>query len=204
MFKVTVATSRKIGETCREWAKENTPEGFEYTDSIDDCDILISVMYGELLSEQFISSKVRCVNFHPGILPEYRGSGAYSWVILNGEKETGVTLHEIDRSIDHGQVIEKRSFPVTEKDTAYSLFVQAEKVMFEMFKDWYESILQGEYTKEEQDESKAAIYYRKDLEEVRDVTRFAKAFCFPGKSNAFYYDSSGQAIELVYRKDKKQ
>lgn len=177
-----IATSRPIGEKCKEWAYS---QGYTLT-GIDECEVFISVMYDTIIKEEYIK-KHRCYNFHPGVLPEYRGAGAYSWVLLNEEEETGVTLHEIDKDIDHGDIIEIAKFPIEPNDTAGDLFAKAEDVMFSMFKDWLPKLLDNDY--ETFKVGKGKIYYRKDLEKAKDITRIKKAFTFPGKESAYYWDS---------------
>ena len=196
MEKVYIAASRTIGERCKEWAKQNISEGFCLSDDINDCEIFISVMYDKLLDENFINSKKACFNFHPGILPEYRGSGSYSWVIINGEDFAGVTLHEIDVSIDHGNIIHIEKFPIKLDDTAGTLFDKAQDIIFSMFKNWFTRLLKGDYQSVPQNEDKAKIYYRKDLEKAKNLTRYIRALTFPGKEGA-YYVSDGKKIYLT-------
>lgn len=182
-----IATSRKIGERCREWAAT-----YYHMQPMDDCDIFISVLYDKIIPEEYIKSRP-CFNFHPGILPWYRGAGAYSWAIINGEFETGVTLHEIDKDIDHGPVIDIRRFPILTDDTAETLFHKAEDLIFIMFKAWLHRLVGGHYKAHPQQEGRT--YYRKDLERARDLTRYRRAFQFEGKPHAFYL-SDGKMIYL--------
>lgn len=196
-MKLHIATSRDIGIKCLEWAKESLPEGIELS-SMNDCEIFISVMYEELVSEKFIQSKIKCFNFHPGILPKYRGSGAFSWAIINNDKIFGITLHEIDVGIDNGPIIRIDTRPIEKSDTAYSLFKKGEEMIFTMFKEEFNSLLKLDYTTTEQDEASANIYYRKDLEKAKDITCFIKAFYFPGKESAFFYNKKGEKIYINY------
>lgn len=197
-MKVCVASSRPIGQKCLEWAKENLPEGVELTD-MDQADIVISVMYDGLFSEEFLQQKKVCYNFHPGLLPAYRGSGAYSWVIINGESETGVTLHVIDKDIDHGPIIEKWAFPIIPEDTAGTLFFRAENLMHTMFQQWFSRLCTEQLHSIYQLPNEVGyLYLRKDLEEARDLTRYTRAFTFSGKPNAFYTTKDGQKEELRY------
>ena len=121
MKKVFIATSREVGQQCLAWAQKNTPEGFQITDNMNSADIIISVMYENIISEQMVKSK-KCYNFHPGILPEYKGSGIFSWVLINGESKFGITLHTIDKGVDTGDIIEIREFLISKQDTAFSLY----------------------------------------------------------------------------------
>lgn len=196
-MKVHIATSMLVGEQCEKWASQNLPPGAELS-SNEECEVWISVFYNKLISEEFIMSKKRCLNFHAGILPYYRGSATINWAIINGEKETGVTLHEIDRWIDHGPIIEIRKFPVDENETAESLFEKTEKVVFEMFKDWFAKIISGDYKAVPQDHSKAKLYLRKDFKAAQDLTKFAKAFHLPGREQAYYFNRKGGKIYLEW------
>lgn len=195
--QVCIASSRPIGATCLSWAQGHLPDGFSLVDDPEQSSVFISVMYGNLVSEAFISGR-RCYNFHPGILPEYRGSGAFSWAIINGEKECGITLHELDVNIDTGPVIACKRFPIEGWDTAGTLYRKGMEAMAELFKVYFHRILHGDYLSTPQDESKARTYYRKDLKKAQDLTRFVRAFDFEGKDPAYYTTKSGSIREVIW------
>ena len=71
MKKVHIATSRDVGSQCIAWAQDNTPAGFQLIDDISLADIIICVMYEEILGPDRVQNST-CFNFHPGILPEYK------------------------------------------------------------------------------------------------------------------------------------
>ena len=202
MKKVHVATSREVGARCATWATQNTPRGYKIVDSMEDCDIFISVLYEKLISKEYIENR-KCYNFHPGILPEYRGSGAYSWTIINQDKKCGISLHEIDAGIDTGNVIEIREFLVSKGDTAYSLHERGTEIIFKMFKDWFLDLLTGNYIAVKQDAENAKTYYRKDLNSVKDITKYVKAFHFPSKEPAYYINSKGVKVYINFEGKNK-
>jgi len=191
-MKVHLATSRPIGEKCIRWAEF---DGFEFS-SMEDCDVFISVMYDKLVSEEFIASKKRCVNFHPGLLPEQRGSGAFSWSIINGDRFCGVTLHELETDIDSGPIIETAIFEVEPTDTAETLYEKGMNAIFDLFRQFFGKIIEGSYETMPQDSAKAKVYYRRDLQRQRDLTRFVRAFTFDGKEPAFYIRKDGTKMNL--------
>ena len=197
MSKVFIATSRQIGEKCIEWAQDNTPDEFKLCDSIEEADIIISVLYEKLFAPDVLKNK-KCFNFHPGILPEYRGSGAFSWVIMNEEKKCGITLHLIDKGIDSGDIIEIQEFPVESSDTAYSLFKRGEVIIYEMFKNWFGDILKGNFKAVKQSLEDASLFLRKDLQEAKDLSKFIRAFYFPYKESAYYYNQRGEKKYIHY------
>ena len=192
--KVCILTSRDVGKKCIEWATLNTPKHFELVKDATSADILISVMYENIIKKKQMENKV-CFNFHPGTLPEYRGSGVFSWVIINQERKMGITLHLIDEGMDTGDIIEIRQFLVSRQDTAHSLFLRGEQIIFKMFKDWYVDLLNGNYIASPQSSKEGKSYYIKDLQRAKNLTKFVKAFCFPSKEPAYYYNDK---MEKVY------
>lgn len=62
------------------------------------------------------------INIHPSLLPEYRGPNPYSSVIINGESQTGVTLHFMDETFDTGDIIAQKTMPVSAIETMGTLF----------------------------------------------------------------------------------
>jgi len=197
MSKVFIATSRPIGQKCIEWAENNMPYSFELCNTIEESDIVISVLYEKLFSPEIINQK-KCFNFHPGSLPEYRGSGAFSWVIINNEKKCGITLHLINDGIDDGDIIEIREFLVTKNDTALSLFNRGTEVIYRMFTEWFGDLLVGNYTAVKQPSENNRLFLRKDLHKAKNLSRFIKAFYFPSKESAYYYNAMGQKIYIDY------
>tara|TARA_R110001592_G_scaffold335117_1_gene619705 strand:- start:4818 stop:5426 length:609 start_codon:yes stop_codon:yes gene_type:complete len=199
--KVYIGTSRDIGHQCINWAKDNIPAGFELVDDMYNCDIFISVLYEKLINLEFIKNR-KCFNFHPGILPQYRGAGVYSWAIINGDDKTGITLHLIDEGIDSGDIIEIRAFPINKhQDTAQTLFEKGNNMLFTMFTNWFHLLLNDQYDAVAQDESQTAIYYRKDLEKVKDLTRYIRAFTFDSKESAYYINGNGNRVYIDYKED---
>ena len=199
MKKVFIATSRDIGFRCRQWANTNTPSGFCVVDSIAEADIVISVMYDKIIRPNILKSR-KCFNFHPGTLPDYKGVGIFTWVLLNQEAKTGVTLHLIDKGVDTGDIIEIREILIRKEDTAHSLFLRGEQLIFKMFKDWYSDLLFGHYMAVPQKPNFGKVYYKKDLQNAKNLTRYAKAFHFPNKEGAYYYNEKCEKIFIEYKK----
>ena len=66
--------------------------------------------------------KIGFINIHPSLLPKYRGGNPYSTVIMNGEKETGVTLHFMDEGFDTGDIITQKKVAISPLETMGTLF----------------------------------------------------------------------------------
>lgn len=86
-------------------------------------DIAVVCSYGKLFPPEFIQTvKDGFINVHPSLLPRYRGGNPYSHVIINGEKETGVTLHFMDEHFDTGDIIMQKKVKIFDNDTMGTIF----------------------------------------------------------------------------------
>ena len=197
-MKIYITNTASIGQRCKDWAINNLPSKMLIEENMENCDIFISVFYNKIVSAEFIAARKKCFNFHGGILPEYRGSGTINFAIINGEKETGITLHEIDAQIDHGPVIDIQKTPILESDTAENLYKKMENIIFEMFQKWFIRLVNFDYKVIPQNHSIAKLYTRKDLQRAKDVSRLARAFTFYDKEKAFYINNKGKKIYLEY------
>lgn len=85
-------------------------------------DVFIVAAFGQILSEEILSMpRYGCINIHASLLPKYRGSAPIQQVILDGEKETGITIMQMDKGIDTGDILLQSVVPVAEKETGDSL-----------------------------------------------------------------------------------
>lgn len=104
---------------------ENSLSDEDFIKKITDLELDLAVVcsYGKLFPEVFLNTtKDGFVNVHPSLLPRYRGGNPYSHVIINGEKETGVTLHYMDNSFDTGDIIMQKKFAIRDSETMGTLF----------------------------------------------------------------------------------
>jgi len=75
-----------------------------------------------LPKELYEIPRLGTINFHPSLLPDYRDANPYFHVLMNEEKETGITMHYLDETFDTGDIITQIPVPVMERDTMGSLF----------------------------------------------------------------------------------
>lgn len=98
-----------------------------------DADIAVVCSFNYKVPKQLLDSvKDGFINVHPSLLPEYRGPNPYSAVIINGESETGVTLHFMDEAFDTGDIIAQKSMPVSEIETMGTLFNRLNMLALDM------------------------------------------------------------------------
>ncbi|WP_300759228.1 formyltransferase family protein [uncultured Brachyspira sp.] len=83
--------------------------------------VFLSLEFDQIVKpEMFLSKKL--YNIHFSLLPKYKGMYTSIWPVYNGETETGVTLHFIDKGIDTGDIIDQEKFSINENDTSYDVY----------------------------------------------------------------------------------
>ena len=105
-----------------------------YENSLDELDFLHKIRQTNAdlaivcsYNKKFPPELLKCVkdgfvNCHPSLLPEYRGANPYSNIIINNEKETGITLHFMDEHFDTGNIIAQKKVPLEKNETMGTLF----------------------------------------------------------------------------------
>ncbi|WP_313110454.1 bifunctional UDP-4-amino-4-deoxy-L-arabinose formyltransferase/UDP-glucuronic acid oxidase ArnA [Atlantibacter sp.] len=85
-------------------------------------DMIFSFYYRNLLSEKILAAaRLGAYNLHGSLLPKYRGRAPLNWVLVNGERETGVTLHRMVERADAGDILAQERIAIAEDDDAMSL-----------------------------------------------------------------------------------
>ena len=85
-------------------------------------DAIVVVAFGRILPEVILDlPPFGCINVHASLLPKYRGAAPMQWAIINGEKETGVTIMYMDKGMDTGDMLAKVVVPLDAKETGESL-----------------------------------------------------------------------------------
>lgn len=86
-------------------------------------EIIIVAAYGKLLPKAVLDIPKRgCINVHASLLPKYRGAAPIQWAVINGEKETGVTIMQMAEGMDTGDILFSRSTEIGRDETAGELF----------------------------------------------------------------------------------
>lgn len=100
------------------------------------CDLFVSMSFNQIFGDQLINvPRLQTINCHAGKLPFYRGRNILNWVLINDEKEFGITVHYMDEGIDTGCIILQRSYPITDNDDYGDLlevaFVECGKILYD-------------------------------------------------------------------------
>lgn len=148
-----------------------------------DADIYVVAAFGQILSQEILDiPRLGCVNIHASLLPEYRGAAPIQQSIIDGKKETGVTIMQMAAGMDTGDILIQRTIPISEDETGGGLFDKLAVLGGELIVDALPKIEKGELTPVPQDEEKATkcgklskdmgkIDFSKDAETIRNLVR---------------------------------
>jgi methionyl-tRNA formyltransferase len=118
------------------------------------------------------------VNVHGGVLPEYRGGHVMQWALINGEQETGATLHYMDAGVDTGPVIADSRFPIHPDADAAQVRTALKAHGSALLRRWWPEIAAGTAPRTPQDEARARYWPMRTVEDGRiDWTLPSEQIC---------------------------
>ena len=124
-------------------------------------DAVVVVAFGQILCEEILEApRLGAVNLHASLLPEYRGVAPINWAIVEGKRETGVTTMFMEKKVDAGEIILRRSTPIGDDETAGELTERLADMGAELLVETLELLGRGDAPRQEQDRSRAS-YARK-------------------------------------------
>src|SRR5580700_10422677 len=159
--------------------------------------IIYSFSYRHLIPETVLELASRgAYNFHPSLLPAYRGRAPINWVLVNGEREAGVTLHHMVARADAGDIVGQRAVAIDDSDNALTLYRKLVPLGVELIDELHPKIVAGTAPRRKMDISKGSYFGRRKPEDgridwrwparrifnlVRAVTHpYPGAFCYLG------------------------
>ncbi|HBT71125.1 MAG TPA: methionyl-tRNA formyltransferase [Lysinibacillus sp.] len=117
-------------------------------------DLVITAAFGQILPKELLDAPAfGCINVHASLLPKYRGGAPIHQAIIDGEKETGVTIMYMAEKLDAGDIISQRAIPIEENDYTGGLFEKLSIVGCELLKETLPSIINGTNSRTVQDEA---------------------------------------------------
>ncbi|BCQ38644.1 bifunctional polymyxin resistance protein ArnA [Erwinia rhapontici] len=131
-------------------------------------DVIFSFHYRQMLSVEILAcAPVGAFNLHASLLPKYRGRAPLNWVLVDGEEETGVTLHRMVKRADAGAIIACEKVAIAAEDTALTLHYKVCESAKQLLMRSLPDILRGSFIAVEQDERKATYVGRRTPEDGR-------------------------------------
>ena len=146
-------------------------------------DVIVTAAFGQFLPEKLLQvPKLGAINVHASLLPKYRGGAPVHYAIMNGEKETGVTIMEMIKKMDAGGIYAQESLPITKQDDVGTMFEKLSALGKQLLLKTLPDILNGNLSPRPQDESKVtfspnitreqeAIDWNKTAEEIDNQVR---------------------------------
>ena len=121
-------------------------------------DLILTFAYGQIVPTAVLNApKYGCLNFHGSILPKYRGASPIQMALINGEKETGVSLMRMVEAMDAGVVYGISKFALTESDNFETVSLKMVSASLTLIRDTLPHVISGENKGMAQDESKVTI-----------------------------------------------
>jgi methionyl-tRNA formyltransferase len=121
-------------------------------------DVAIVLAYGRILPLPVLVAPTKgCLNLHASILPRYRGAAPIQWAIVRGEKETGVSLMQMDEGLDTGAVFSARRISIGEDETAGELAIRLGALAADLVRDDVPRVVRGELIAAQQDDAAATL-----------------------------------------------
>lgn len=172
-------------------------------------DLVVSYLYWRKIRKPLIElPKYGCINFHPALLPEWRGTAGYNVAILYGLKEWGATAHYVDENIDTGKIIEVSRFPIdSDTETVVTLERKTQEIQMNLYKKIILEVKEkGILSSTEQDMNIGRYITRVEMEAMKSVdlenetaeqiSRKIRAFWFPPYDGA-NIEIDGKRFTLV-------
>jgi len=154
-------------------------------------DLIFSFYYRSMLPMSLLGrARLGAFNLHGSLLPKYRGRAPLNWAILKGERETGVTLHEMVEKPDAGRIVGRQAVAIGPDDTAVEVFHRMTDAAGAVLKRHLPALVKGKVQYQANDVAKGSYYGRRRPEdgridwsrpaqEIHDLVR-AVAPPFPG------------------------
>jgi len=167
-------------------------------------DILFSFYYRDMVGSQILELPPSgCFNLHGSLLPRYRGRCPVNWVLVNGERETGVTLHCMTPRPDDGDIVGQRRVAIGEEDTALTLHRKIADASGQLLDEVLPQLLESRAGRTPQDPSAASYFggrkpgdgeidWTRDAAAVRNLVRavtrpYPGAFSFLGNRKCLFW-----------------
>ncbi|MFA7716133.1 methionyl-tRNA formyltransferase [Lactobacillus acidophilus] len=121
-------------------------------------DLIVTAAYGRFLPTKFLKSvNIAAVNVHGSLLPKYRGGAPIQYSLINGDKETGITIMEMVKKMDAGDIYAQEAIKIEPEDNAGTLFSKLSILGRDLLLKTLPSIIDGSVKKTPQDPDKVVF-----------------------------------------------
>lgn len=177
------------------------------------CDLFISMSFNQIFKSKIINlTKYKIINCHAGKLPFYRGRNVLNWVLINDEKDFGITVHYVDEGIDTGDIILQKTFQITDSDNYKTIlkkaYLECANILYEVVSMFKKGNVIA-YKQKELANISSYFSKRKEGDEIlnwnqtsREIFNFVRAICKPGPVARAFINLNEMKINKVELIDK--
>jgi methionyl-tRNA formyltransferase len=139
-------------------------------------DLIVTAAFGQILPKELIDyPKYGCINVHASLLPEYRGGAPIHKAIIDGKKETGVTIMYMVEKLDAGDMLSQVRVPIEESDNVGTMHDKLSRAGAKLLLETIPKLINGDIEPKPQDESKVTYAWNIKREDERlDWTKTAR------------------------------
>jgi methionyl-tRNA formyltransferase len=127
--------------------------------------VLVSGWYHLIPQTMLSIPRLGCIGFHPSLLPKYRGGAPVNWAIINGERETGMSMFYFDNGVDSGDLISQARVSIDDRDTIATLYEKINQATLELIREMVPKLKDGTAPRLKQDESQATYFPQRSPED---------------------------------------
>lgn len=169
-------------------------------------DIIITCAYGQIIPEALLNyPKYGCINVHGSLLPKLRGGAPIHHAIINGEKETGITIMYMDKAMDSGDIISQKVLSILPEDNLDTLYEKMSLLGANLLQETLPDIIAGKNNRIKQDEKLVTFGYNITKEEekinfnnssleihnqIRGLSSIPGAYCYLDEKRLKIYAST--------------
>lgn len=122
-------------------------------------EVIVVAAFGQIITKEILDMpKYGCINVHASLLPAYRGAAPIQWAVINGDKESGVTIMQMNEGLDTGDMIDKVVVPIEAEETGGSLFDKLSVAGAKLCVKVLEDLQAGTAVREKQPEESTTPY----------------------------------------------
>jgi len=130
--------------------------------------VIYSFFYRNLLPQRLLEcARLGAYNLHGALLPKYRGRASVNWVLVNGESQTGVTLHHMVARADAGDIVAQRAVNIDDSDTALTLYRKLVPLGAALIREYHPLIVIDRAPRRPQDLAAGSYFGRRRPEDGR-------------------------------------
>lgn len=176
----------------------------ESEDFFRNYELFISLHCKQIFPDKLVRSH-KCINIHPGLNPYNRGWFPHVFSIIN-KKKAGVTIHEMDDKLDHGDIIVQKEVIIEDYETSADVYKHILELELNLLSEYLPIILKRKYTTISMCEE-GNLNLQRDYNELcklkmdsvytmREVIDLLRALTHPPYRNAYFYNDKGEKINV--------